>query len=94
MHTLKPRNPYACSPLLKKGGAYRSSRSGLRQNARQAMLAELDELDELDWIDLSPATQAVESRSEDETPGSFTCHPTMTKAASQRPLPCYPRLAA
>ena len=40
MHTVKPRNPYACSPLLKKGGAHRSSRSGLRQNARQAMLAE------------------------------------------------------
>jgi hypothetical protein len=50
MHTLKPRNPYACSPLLKKGGAHRSSRSGLRQNARQAMLAELDEL-MTDWID-------------------------------------------
>ena len=94
MHTLKPRNPYACSPLLKKGGAHRSSRSGLRQNARQAMLAELDELDDLDWIDLSPAAQAVESRSEDDTPGSFSCQPTMTKAASQRPLPCYARLAA
>lgn len=91
MHTLKPRNPYACSPLLKKGGAHRSSRSGLRQNARQAMLAELDELD---WIDPSPATQAVESRSEEDTAGSFSCPPSMTKAASQRPLPCYPRLAA
>ena len=91
MHTLKPRNPYACSPLLKKGGAHRNSRSGLRQNARQAMLAELDELD---WIDPSPATQDVESRSEDDTPGSFSSHPTMTKAASQRPLPCYTRLAA
>ena len=93
MHTLKPRNPYACSPLLKKGGAHRSSRSGLRQNARQAMLAELDDLDWID-IDHSPTAQYGESSSEDDTPGSFSCHPTMTKAASQRPLPCYTRLAA
>lgn len=84
MHTLKPRNPYACSPLLKKGGAHRSSRSGLRQNARQAMLAELDELD---WIDQYPPALAAEStRDDDDAPGSFSCHPSMTKAASQRPF--------
>ena len=91
MHTVKPRNPYACSPLLKKGGAHRNSRSGLRQNARQAMLAELDELD---WIDHSPAAHAVEPNSEDDAPGSFSRHLPMTKAASQRPLPCYTRLCA
>ncbi|WP_159874986.1 hypothetical protein [Aquitalea denitrificans] len=83
MHTLKPRNPYACSPLLKKGGAHRNSRSGQRQNARQAMLAELDDLD---WVDQHLPTQAVESSSEDDTPGSFFRHLTMTKAASQRPF--------
>ncbi|RMC91079.1 hypothetical protein EAY64_19700 [Aquitalea palustris] len=91
MHTVKPRNPYACSPLLKKGGAHRNSRSGLRQNARQAMLAELDELD---WIDQYPAAQAVEPNSEDDAPGSFSRPLPMTKAASQRPLPCYARPCA
>lgn len=86
MHTLKPRNPYACSPLLKKGGAHRSSRSGQRHNARQAMLAELDEPD---WHDQLPASQAMESRPEDDAPGSFLPL-DMIKAASQRPLllPC------
>ncbi|WP_287881614.1 hypothetical protein [Aquitalea sp.] len=83
MHTLKPRNPYACSPLLKKGGAHRSSRSGQRQNARQAMLAELDDLD---WVDQHLPTQAAESTREDDVPGSFSRQPTMTKAASQRPF--------
>lgn len=89
MHTVKPRNPYACSPLLKKGGAHRSSRSGLRQNARQAMLAELDELD---WTEQHTARQTAESQQEDAAPGSFSCHLPMTKAAFQRPLPCYTRL--
>jgi hypothetical protein len=83
MHTLKPRNPYACSPLLKKGGAHRNSRSGQRHTAHQAMLAELDELD---WIDPSPAAQAVESAQEDDAPGSFSSYLTMTQAASQRPF--------
>ena len=82
MHTLKPRNPYACSPLLKKGGTHRSSRSGQRHNARQAMLAELDELD---WIDQSTSPQAGASTREDDSPGSFLPL-TMTKAASQRPF--------
>ena len=85
MHTLKPRNPYACSPLLKKGGAHQRSQSGQRQHARQAIWAELDELD---WIDHSPLAQAAESNNEDDSPGGFLRHPTMPKAASQRPLAC------
>ncbi|NWK78367.1 hypothetical protein [Aquitalea sp. LB_tupeE] len=93
MHTLKPRNPYACSPLLKKGGAHQRSQSGQRQHARQAIWAELDDLD---WIDIDHAqvAQHVASSSEDDSPGSFYSHPTMPKAASQRPLPCYSYLFA
>lgn len=86
MHTVKPRNPYACSPLLKKGGAHRNSRSGQRQNARQAMLAELDELD---WIAPQAPALSTDSTQEEDAPGSFSCHHPMKKAAFQRPLPCF-----
>lgn len=90
MHTLKPRNPYACSPLLKKGGTHQRSQSGQRQHARQAMLAELDELD---WIDHYPPTQAAESirDDDDDAPGSFSRYPNLTKAASQRPFALFSR---
>lgn len=41
MTTLKPRNPHAHAPILRKGGAHQSSRSGARFAGKQALLAEL-----------------------------------------------------
>ncbi|MDC7717075.1 hypothetical protein PQU95_07575 [Vogesella sp. DC21W] len=46
MNTLKPRNPFAHSPLLKKGGAHQRSQSSARFAGKQHLLAELD-----DWYD-------------------------------------------
>jgi hypothetical protein len=46
MTTLKPRNPFAHSPLLKKGGAHQRSQSSARFAGKQNLLAELD-----DWYD-------------------------------------------
>ena len=43
MHTLKPRNPFAHAPQMKKGGAHQRSASGARFGHKQALLAELDD---------------------------------------------------
>ena len=43
MNTLKPRNPFAHSPLLKKGGAHQRSQSSARFAGKQHLLAELDD---------------------------------------------------
>ncbi|UTH74974.1 hypothetical protein [Chromobacterium sp. IIBBL 290-4] len=46
MPTIKPRNPLACAPILKKGGAHGQSRSGQRRSQKQAMWMEWE-----DWQD-------------------------------------------
>lgn len=45
-NTIRPRNPVARSPLLKRGGAHEKSASAKRQQTRQATNALLD-----DWRD-------------------------------------------
>lgn len=48
-NTLKPRNPVARSPLLRRSGAHQPKRSTQRRAARDSVLSELDEWrDELD----------------------------------------------
>lgn len=44
--TLVPRNPVARSPLLKRGGAHRTSKTSARRQHRQALESQLD-----DWRD-------------------------------------------
>ena len=39
----KPRNPIARSPLLRKGGAHRKSKSGERMKSRDELRREADE---------------------------------------------------
>ena len=41
--TAKPRNPVARSPLLRKGGAHRKSRSAERMKSRQALREDADD---------------------------------------------------
>lgn len=66
MHTIKPRNPHACAPIMKKGGAHARSRSGQRQAGRQAMLAELDlELD-LNWHEADAYPPQPQAAADDE----------------------------
>jgi len=48
MTTIKPRNPFAHSPLLKKGGAHQRSASSARFAGRQQLLAEHDRDDGVD----------------------------------------------
>ena len=43
---IKPRNPIACSPLLKKGGVHQKTQSALRTQKRQQLLSQLE-----DWQD-------------------------------------------
>lgn len=64
MHTIKPRNPHACAPIMKKGGAHGRSRSGQRQAGRQAMLVELD-LD-LDWNEADAYPPQPQAAADDE----------------------------
>ncbi|PTU68476.1 hypothetical protein, partial [Chromobacterium haemolyticum] len=64
MHTIKPRNPHACAPIMKKGGAHGRSRSGQRQAGRQAILAELD-LD-LDWNEADAYPPQAQAAADDE----------------------------
>ncbi len=39
----KPRNPYACDPLMRKGGVHQRSRTAERATDRQALLQEVDD---------------------------------------------------
>lgn len=59
------RNPVAQSPLLRKGGPHERSRSGERQNQRQALEAELDswrdEIDDLEWQTEEPVPEGTDS---------------------------------
>ena len=61
------RNPVAQSPLLRKGGPHERSRSGERQNQRQALEAELDswrdETDDLEWQTEEPVPKGTDSSS-------------------------------
>jgi len=41
--SLKPRNPVARSPLLRRGGAHQTSKTSLRRDARQALDTQLDD---------------------------------------------------
>ena len=41
--SLKPRNPVVRSPLLQRGGAHQTSKTSLRQGARQALETQLDD---------------------------------------------------
>lgn len=43
---VKPRNPVARSPLMRKGGAHQTGESAQRQHKRQALQYQLD-----DWRD-------------------------------------------
>jgi len=40
---IKPRNPVMRSPLLRRGGVHQTSKTSLRQGARQALEAQLDD---------------------------------------------------
>ena len=40
---IKPRNPFACSSLMKKGGAHQKSKSSLRKQYQNALNAELSD---------------------------------------------------
>ncbi len=44
--TIKPRNPVALSPLLRKGGVHCKSNSAIRQSRRVSLAQDLD-----DWRD-------------------------------------------
>ncbi len=55
---MKRRNPVACSPLLRKGGAHVKSKSGQRIRARLSTHSAVDE-----WLD------ELESRKEEKKNG-------------------------
>ncbi|WP_146131694.1 hypothetical protein [Chromobacterium amazonense] len=63
MHTIKPRNPLACAPILKKGGAHATSRSGQRHAQKQALWAELQDWNE--WDDHPLAASQGEAGAEE-----------------------------
>lgn len=45
----KQRNPFACSPIMRKGGVHRQSKTGQRRSNKNKLLDEVDEyLDELE----------------------------------------------
>lgn len=64
MNTLKLRNPFAHSPLLKKGGAHQRSQSSTRFAGKQHLLAELD-----DWYD-SQQHDAMDAQCHDTQKGT------------------------
>lgn len=62
MHTLKPRNPFAHAPQMKKGGAHQRSASGARFGHKQALLAELN-----DWQLYESSHESWHSAAADDT---------------------------
>jgi len=76
MTTLKPRNPFAHSPLLKKGGAHQRSQGSARFAGKQHLLAELD-----DWYD-SQHDHTLDTQCQDTqkgTAGTPGCGPVFLR---------------
>lgn len=85
MTTIKPRNPFAHSPLLKKGGAHQRSASSARFAGRQQLLAELD-----DWyLDRDDGVDTQQPSSKEDAAGKPGCGPVFLRLDirhSGRPL--------
>lgn len=78
MLTLKPRNPFAHAPQMKKGGAHQRSASGARFGNKQALLAELD-----DWYEEYRDASATEHTTEADDSDKPGCAPVFLRP---RPL--------
>ena len=77
MTTIKPRNPFAHSPLLKKGGAHQRSASSARFAGRQQLLAELD-----DWyLDRDDGVDTQQPSSKEDAAGKPGCGPVFLRLA-------------
>lgn len=75
MTTIKPRNPFAHSPLLKKGGAHQRSASSARFAGRQHLLAELD-----DWyFDRDDGVDTQQPSSKEDAAGKPGCGPVFLR---------------
>lgn len=77
MLTLKPRNPFAHAPQMKKGGAHQRSASGARFGNKQALLAELDDWYQHESWHTADANDTTEADGNDK-PGCgpvFSCLP-------------------
>lgn len=88
MLTLKPRNPFAHAPQMKKGGAHQRSASGARFGHKQALLAELDDWYQPESWQNEDANDTTEADSNDK-PGCgpvFSCLPRRM-AAPGAPYP-------
>ncbi|WP_174873331.1 hypothetical protein [Vogesella oryzae] len=86
MLTIKPRNPFAHAPQMKKGGAHQRSASGARFGHKQALLAELDDWYQDHWhTDADDITEADGS----DKPGCgpvFSCLPPPQRLPSAHPF--------
>lgn len=70
---VKPRNPAARSPLLRKGGVHTRPRSSQRQHAQR----QLDQAIE-DWhADVNTATPQAKARTRERQPGSGQSHQSL-----------------
>lgn len=79
MKTLKPRNPFAHSPLLKKGGAHQRSTSSARFAGRQHLLAELD-----DWyFDREDGVDTQQPSSKEDAAGKPGCGPVFLRLSTR-----------
>ena len=77
MTTIKPRNPFAHSPMLKKGGAHQRSASSARFAGRQQLLAELD-----DWyLDRDDGVDTQQPSSKEDAAGKPGCGPVFLRLA-------------
>ena len=67
---IKPRNPIAHSPLMRKGGVHQKSQSALRKQKRQQLNMQLE-----DWEDdLDFQRKLKQSTTEIDQSGAFFCH--------------------
>ncbi|SCK07603.1 hypothetical protein [Vogesella sp. LIG4] len=86
MQTLKPRNPFAHAPQMKKGGAHQRGASGLRFGHKQALLAELDDwYQETHWHTAADGTQEADSN---EQPGCGPVFSCLSRCVTHLPAPC------
>ena len=83
MNRFIPRNPFAHSPLMRKGGAHQRSNSSARFAGKQAMLAELD-----DWQEEWPAldTDTDTSQGTAEKPGCGPVFLWLQQTAADQPI--------
>lgn len=77
------RNPYACHPLLRKGGPHIKSRTGQRHQVKEKLM---DEADEYMQDRLSHSDQDIILKAKNDDPDSFNQSKIEQDQGAEKPL--------